>query len=133
VAEGHAARGTTRSREKLATIEASGAEAAIADPDRLGTLLTHVEGASVICWLMGSVSEGSEIHGPRLCSFLDALVDTPVRGFVYEAAGSAREGTSVVLAAGEDSRMPVELVGTDPSDQTAWLSAMTAAVGRVLG
>jgi hypothetical protein len=41
---------------------------------------------------MGSAMGGPEtvgaLHGPRLERVLEKLVDTPVRGFVYEAAGS---------------------------------------------
>ena len=29
------------------------------------------------------------MHGPRLSSLMEHLVDTPVRGLVYEAAGTA--------------------------------------------
>ena len=125
-------RGTTRSDQNGEAIRASGAEAALGDPDRLGTLLPHVRGASIICWLMASAREGAHVHGPRLSSFLESLVDTPVRGFVYEGAGPARAGSSTVLAAQETYRMPVEVVGADPSDHATWLEAMTAAVRRLL-
>jgi hypothetical protein len=79
-------RGTTRSPERVAEIEATGATAVVADPDRLGTLLPHVEGVSVLVWLLGSVGgdAAATLHGPRLQSMLEALVDTPVRGVVYE-------------------------------------------------
>ena len=52
---GHAVRGTTRDRERLAEIEAAGAEAVVADPDRLGSLMAQLHGVSLLCWLMGSV------------------------------------------------------------------------------
>jgi hypothetical protein len=125
-------RGTTRRPESVEAIEAIGAEADIADPDRLATLLPHVEGVSAVCWLMGSAAGRPQIHGPRLASFLETLVDTPVRGFVYEASGAARDGARIVRAAGQTHRLPVEVVGTDPADHAGWLRAMTAAVGRIL-
>jgi len=53
---GHAVRGTTRDESRFEAIAAAGAEAALADPDRLMTLMPHVEGVSVLCWLMGSAS-----------------------------------------------------------------------------
>src|SRR5436309_3417691 len=89
---GHAVRGTTRRRERLAAIEAAGAEAVTADPARLTTLLPHLAAASVLCWLMGTAAgdpqEVEALHGPRLVSLLETLVDTHVRGAVYEAAGT---------------------------------------------
>src|SRR5438876_9835629 len=86
IAEGHAVRGTSRRLESLGEMEATGAEAVVADPDRLATILPQLEGVSTVCWLVGSV---------RLESLLERLVDTPVRGFVYEG----RTGAALVRAA----------------------------------
>jgi uncharacterized protein YbjT (DUF2867 family) len=124
VAEGHAVRGTTRNRERCADIEAAGAEAVVADPDRLGTLMTRIEGVSVLCWLLGSVEgEGrAALHGPRLGSMLEALVDTHVRGVVYE--GPSGED---VLRFSHTFRMPVEVLG-----EGAGPAEGVAAVARVL-
>jgi hypothetical protein len=141
VADGHAARGTTRRPEDLSAIESTGAEAAVADPDRLSTLLPLIGGVSVICWLMGTAVGEPEvvaaIHGARLESLLGRLVDSPVRGFVYEAAGRVPrrrldEGASIVRKAAATYRMPVAVVETDPADRGQWLAAMRAAVDRVL-
>ena len=142
VGHGHAVRGTTRHAAALEAIEATGAEAALADPDRLSTLLRHLEGVNVLCWLMGTaVGEPqlvAALHGPRLASIVEALVDTHVRGVVYEAAGSVpperlEEGARVVRGLGERHRMPVEVVRADPVARGPWLEAATAAVGRLLG
>ena len=65
--EGHVVRGTTRDRERLPAIEASGAEAVLADPNRLATLMPALDGASAACWLMGTASDPA-LHGPRLAS-----------------------------------------------------------------
>jgi putative NAD(P)-binding protein len=137
VAEGHAVRGTTRHEDSISEIEAAGAQAVVADPDRLATLLPLIEGVSVICWLMGTAAAPA-LHGPRLRSIVEKLVDTPVRGFVYEEAGSVErdrleEGAAIVREAGEVYRMPVELLEQDPADRAAWLGEATAAVRRVLG
>jgi hypothetical protein len=64
-------------------------------------------------------------------------VDTPARGVVYEAGGSVEpgwldRGARIARAAGERWRMPVEVVGEDPADRSAWLDAMRGAVDRVL-
>jgi nucleoside-diphosphate-sugar epimerase len=137
LAEGHYVRGTSRDRTALEAIEAAGAEPVLADPDRLSTLLPRIDGISAICWLMGSAASDA-VHGPRLQSMLERLVDTHVRGFVYEAAGSAgpqrlEAGAALVRAAGETYRMPVAVVEQGPDDHAAWLEAATAGVQRVLG
>jgi hypothetical protein len=133
--EGHAVRGTTRDPGRLTEIEASGAEAVVADPDRLATVMPQLAGVSVVCWLMGSAA--AELHGPRLRTLLERLVDTPVRGFVYEAAGSLdpdvlSAGAAAVREAAERWRIPAEVVDADPADRETWAAAMTAAVGRLL-
>jgi uncharacterized protein YbjT (DUF2867 family) len=134
-AAGHAVRGTTRARERLAEIEAAGAEAVLADPDRLGTLMTQLHGVSLVCWLMGSAQGATAegLHGPRLRTLLERLVDTPVRGIVYEAAGSVAPellagGAAAVREAAVTWSIPAEVVEADPRDPDAWRSAMTAAV-----
>ena len=73
-------------------IEAAGAEAAVADPDRLGTILPLLEGVSVVCWLMGS-APARPTRWPRCtgrgCARCRRSWWTRGRaGLVYEAAGS---------------------------------------------
>jgi hypothetical protein len=124
----------------LAQIEAAEIEAAIADPDRPGTLLELLGDVTVVHWLLGSAEGESEavaaIHGPRLERFLEKLVDTPVRGFVYETVGSVdpevlQRGTASVRAAGDTWRIPVELVAANPTDPAAWTEAMLMATRRL--
>jgi nucleoside-diphosphate-sugar epimerase len=137
-AAGHAVRGTTRDHERLADIEATRAEAVVADPDRLGTLMAQLHGVTVVCWLMGSADgRVADLHGPRLRTLLERLVDTPVRGVVYEAAGSVEpallaRGASAVGEASATWSIPAEVVEVDPGDPQAWLTAMTSAVERLL-
>ena len=136
VEDGHAVRGTTRDEGRLPDVEAAGAEAALADPDRLATLLPCLAGVSVVCWLMGS-ADLPAVNGPRLHALVEKLVDTPVRGLVYEAAGAARPaalegGAAIVAAASETYRMPVEMIDVDPADHAAWLAVARGAVGRLL-
>jgi uncharacterized protein YbjT (DUF2867 family) len=139
VAAGHAVRGTTRDRGQLAEIEAAGAEAVLADPNRLGTLMKELHGVTLVCWLMGSAEgETAEgLHGPRLRTLLERLVDTPVRGVVYEAAGTLpadllAAGAASVREASARWSMPAEVVAAEPDDQEGWLTAMTTAVERLL-
>lgn len=140
--DGHAVRGTTRSSDRLEPIEMTGAEAMVADPDRLATVLPALAGASALCWLMGSASGPAEavasLHGPRLRSLLEKIVDTPVRGVVYEAAGTVSPGLlegggAIVRAAGATYRMPVRVVVQPGRPITGWVDAMRAAVHAVLG
>jgi nucleoside-diphosphate-sugar epimerase len=136
---GHPVRGTTRDPARARDIEGVGAEAVVADPYRLATLMPHVANTSAMVWLMGSaVGEDVEaLHRTRLQTVLERLVDTMVRGVVYEAAGTAgdellREGAASARAAHERWHMPVEIVDADPAGHDAWVAAMVAAVGRVL-
>jgi hypothetical protein len=98
-------------------------EHAEGDPDRLATLTPQLEGVSVVCWLLGD--DGREaLHGDRLASLLEYLVDTPVRGFVYERSTAYPAGEELVARAGRTFRLPTAVVS--PGDDLA------AAVERVL-
>ena len=141
VDDGWAVRGTSRSEERLPAISETGAEPATADPDRPGTVLDLIGDVAVVHWLLGSAAGPPElidaIHGPRLERLLEKLVDTPVRGFVYEASGSVRPeslavGRGIVEAAGQTWRIPIEIVTVGPGDHGAWLDAMVAASTAVL-
>ena len=139
IASGHVVRGTTREPMRIREIEASGAQAVVADPDRLGTITPQLAGVSVICWLMGSVDAGAaaRLHGPRLRTLLERLVDTPVRGLVYEGAGSVApnmlgSGARAVREASRTWRLPVAVTEFKPSDHAAWLAEMRGAVAGVL-
>jgi hypothetical protein len=105
----------------------------IADPNRLATLTPHLDGVTVLCWLMGSAEgEGMEaLHNERLEALLETLVDTHVRGVVYEAAGSVdpallEQGTALVRRASETWRMPAEVA------ESGEPTALADAVDRVL-
>ncbi len=126
-------RGTSRREEGLAAIEAVGIEPAQADPERPGTLLDLVGDVTAVCWLLGSAAGDPEnidaIHGPRLERFLEHLVETPVRRFVYEATGSVDTGAPGARsgrgrAAASSWRIPVAVVETDQADRQAWVEAM---------
>jgi hypothetical protein len=140
-AEGWSLRGTTREPARAIDIEVAGIEAAVADPDRPGTLLDLVGDVTVAHWLLGTAEAEPEvieaIHGPRLEALLERLVDTPVRGFVYEAAGGVprqhlQRGAGIVRSAAQTWRIPVEVVETDPAEHEPWLDAMTAATRRLV-
>jgi uncharacterized protein YbjT (DUF2867 family) len=121
VAAGHAVRGTTRDPAKTAAIAATGAEPYVGDPDRIGTLMDALAGVTIVCWLLGTVPD-PDLHGGRLRMLFEKLVDTPVRGVVYEAALPA--GEAIARDAAERWQMPVEIVET---------GGARAAIDRLLG
>ena len=135
-------RGTTRDSGRIAEIERAGIEAVLADPDRVGTVLDHVGDVSLVAWLLGSATGDADalaaIHGPRLERLLEEVVDTPVRGFLYEGAGSVdaallREGSRITARAGDRSRIPVAIVDHDPTDSSGWVDAARTEIHALLG
>ena len=138
-AAGHPVRGTTRDPARVPELEAAGIEPAVGDPYRLATLMPHVANTSAMVWLMGS-AEGEDVealHRTRLQTVLERLVDTPVRGMVYEAAGKLpdkllREGAAAVRRASLTWQMPNAIVERHPRGHEQWLAAMVEGVGRVL-
>ena len=131
VESGHAVRGTSRTAPPGPPIEG-----VIADPARLATLTPHLDGVTVVCWLMGTADD-PELHGARLETILEWIVDTPARAFVYEAAGPLdpelyARGARAVARAAETWHIQAEAVGVDPVDREAWLAAVAAAVDAVL-
>jgi hypothetical protein len=143
VGEGLAVRGTSRRDTGLAAIEAAGFEAALADPERPGTVLELVADVALVIWLLGSAAGEREavaaIHGPRLESLLGKLVDTPVRGFAYEAAGEVEKvqleaGAQIVEGASATWRIPVAMLAEAPgSDWEAWSLSTSEQVLALLG
>jgi nucleoside-diphosphate-sugar epimerase len=141
-AKGWEVRGTSRDLERAAQIERAGLEGVVADPGRVGTVLDHVADVAVVAWLLGSAVGDEDaiaaIHAARLERLLEELVDTPVRGFLYEAAGSVprqrlQQGTALARAAAERWRIPVEVIDRDPADWRRWSAAAADAVRRLTG
>jgi uncharacterized protein YbjT (DUF2867 family) len=136
--DGHAVRGTTRDPEREAIIAAAGIEPFVGDPDRVGTLVPALQHVGVVCVLLGTaVGDVSSLHGSRLAMLLGKLLDTTVRGVVYEAAGTVpvdllARGAEHVRAVCEQSRIPFALLDGDPADHQAWLEQALAAVDSVM-
>jgi hypothetical protein len=91
----------------------------------------------VVGWLMGTADGSPEVHSARLRTLAEHLVDTPVRGLVYEAAGSVdasllEQGAQIVREASRIWHMPGQVVTADPEDHESWLEATQDAVKRVL-
>lgn len=122
-------------------IKAAGAEPWLGDPDRVATLAPSFDHVSVACVLLGSAAGTPEklvaLHGTRLEMLLARMLDTTVRGIVYEIAGSVDPSVLAgaaahVRAACEQSHIPYALLGADPRARESWLSAAVAAVQGLL-
>lgn len=141
IARGHAVRGTTRDPDRLAEIGLSGAEPVLGDPDRIATLTPALEHVGVACLLLGSAVGGrgelSALHGSRLEMLLRRMIDTTVRGVVYEVRGTVgpallAHGSELLRDFCEESLIPYVLLEADPADRIAWVQTATAAVDHVL-
>jgi len=126
LSEGWAVRGTSRREEGLEAIAAAGIEPALADPAAPGSVLDLVGDVAVLAWLLGSAEGSPEelavLHGGALERVLERIVETPVRGFLYEAEGGVdptllARGQEAVEGASERWRIPSAALSAEPS---AW-------------
>ncbi len=95
----------------------------------------------MVLWLLGSAEGAPEnlasIHGPRLEGLLERLVDTPVRGFVYEGAGTVDSkllsgGAELARNAERTWRIPVAVTETPREHGPGWVEEMERAVVELL-
>ncbi len=140
-ARGHAVRATTRDQARVDEIAAAGAEPVVGDPDRIATLAPALDHVGVACVLLGSATGSAEqlaaLHGTRLDMLLERMLDTTVRGIVYECAGSVGEellgaGAERIRRGCERSLIPYVLLDADPLVHVEWLAAAVGGVERVL-
>jgi hypothetical protein len=141
IADGNAARIVIGEPEGERAVADIGAECWIGDPNRLATIVGALDGVAIACWLLGTTSgpagQVAELHGSRLEAFLAEAVDSPMRGFVYEAAGTI---PAAMLAAGaaaarrlaERNSIPLRTIDVAPSEQEGWRTAALAAVSSLL-
>ncbi|WP_028060037.1 NAD(P)H-binding protein [Candidatus Solirubrobacter pratensis] len=122
-AAGHAVRGTTRDPAKAEAIAAAGAEPYVGDPDRIATLMDALTGVTIVIWLLGT-APAPALHDGRLRMMFEKLVDTPVRGFVYEGTP---HGEALARACADTWRIPLEVVAAGDG------AAAATAVDRLLG
>ncbi|HUR86315.1 MAG TPA: NAD(P)H-binding protein [Solirubrobacteraceae bacterium] len=142
VADGHAVRAVTRSEAGRAAIEAAGGECWIGDPDVVGTLRYALENVTILVWALGTAAGSEEqvaaLHGPRLEMMLSKVIDTTVRGVVYEAAGTVdpaalAAGVAELERMGRLNEIPIAIVRADPADRQAWVAAARQAIHTMLG
>jgi hypothetical protein len=134
-------RGTSRDGATRAAIESTGAEAVAGDPDRIFTLVPAFAHVSVACLLLGTATGSDEqlaaLHGTRLEMLVERMLDTTVRGIVYEASGSVdaellKAGAERVRAACQRSLIPYVMLESDPADSAPWLCEALAGVEQLL-
>jgi uncharacterized protein YbjT (DUF2867 family) len=139
--EGWAVRGTSRDAAGLDAIEAAGIEPVRADPEQPGTILELVDDVAIVIWLLGSASGAAEnvsaIHGDRLESLLERLVETPVRGFIYEGVGTVDPsllagGAELCRNAERTWRIPVTITKTPRSSGPQWVEELETSVIELL-
>ena len=132
LAAGWAVRGTSRREEGLAAIEAAGIEPALADPDRVGTVLELVGDVAVVFHLLGSAAGEPEARrgDPRAAAGAAAGKGRRHAGAGRRLRGGRQRrrrrcssgGAEIVRAASRTWRIPVEVVGAEPNDPGALVS-----------
>lgn len=141
VAGGNVARVVTRDRANARAIEAVGAECWIGDPNRLATVVGALDGVAIACWLLGCATGEADdvqaLHGALLESFLSEAVDTTMRGFVYETAGTVAAatvaiGTATVRRIAETNSIPLRLLDVPAARREEWRAAAGEAVAALL-
>jgi uncharacterized protein YbjT (DUF2867 family) len=139
--DGHAVRATTRDPARAAELRAAGAEPFVGDPDRVATLSRALDHVGVLCVLLGSATgtaaELQALHTTRLAMLLEKMLDSTVRGVVYETVGTVdpavlSAGAGVLATACERSLIPYVLLTADPDEHAAWTPAATRAVQEAL-
>jgi uncharacterized protein YbjT (DUF2867 family) len=140
--EGHAVRVVTRTEDRRPEIEAAGVECWVGDPNRLGTLRGVLEGVTIACWLLGGAIGPEEqlraLHSDRLRAFLESVIDSTVRGLLYEAAGSSMplgalaEGERISREIAQRNSIPLATLHADPADIAFWLAQARGELSSML-
>ena len=148
VAAGHAVRVTTRTEEHRAAIEGVGAECWIGTPDLLATMRGALDGVTIACWMLtrvgGPAEQVAALHASRLEFFLHQVIDTTVRGFLYDASPGVvppevlAGGRRIVRSLTELNAIPARVVerargeGGD-REHAEWIAAAHGAIESLLG
>ncbi len=142
IGEGHAVRITSRSQETRTAIEGVGGECWPGTPGRLATLRGALDGVAIACWLLagatGPPQELVELHTLRLEYFLTQMIDTTVRGFVYEArgttaaAGALAQGQEIARTVCERNAIPLAVLDRTAAEEGRWQELARAAIEQLL-
>lgn len=142
VEEGHAVRVVVADDSRRARIEAVGGECFLGSPDRLATMRGALEHVTVACWLLSDLDEHDRdlvraLHGSRLEQFISSAIDSTLRGFVYDAAGSVAaevltEGERIVSETAARNLIPIAILRAGTGNEEAWFAQAHAAVNWIL-
>ena len=123
-----------------------GAECWVGTPDRLETLRGVLDGVAIACWTLaqarGAPEEVATLHSSRLEAFVRQVIDTTVRGFIYDASGGMlpddvlAEGARIVRSVAELNAIPARVLACGDgvrADDPAWVAAAHAAIESLLG
>jgi hypothetical protein len=125
-----------RSAAAVSALEEAGFATRTVDADPLlpGHVLAELEGVAVVAWLRG-VGEvpHAQANGEQLETVLLKVVDTGVRGFVFERAAPGEVNPHVEHARITWHIPIAEIDVADPEGGAAWAEALVAAVNESLG
>lgn len=114
----------------------------LADPDRVATLIEALDHVTVVCILLASAEGPPErlraLHETRLEMLLTKLIDTTVRGVVYEARGTVGAdvltgGIRRIEAFAERSHARTVLLEAEPGGASDWVVSALDAVDHAVG
>ena len=136
--QGHAVRAITSDVNQAAGLESSAIELVNADRALLGTVLPHLDGVAIVCWLSEADSDedqtpaAAERHAERITGLMEKIVDTGVRGFVYEAKPGTSSAVAAIEQASKTWMIPVATFSAAADDPAAWLQAADEAIDQAL-
>lgn len=140
-ADGHAVRVVTRDPERHAAIAAAGGEPWTGDPDRIGTLRYALDNVTILVWALGT-AQGDDLrvhalHGTRLEMLLERVIDTTVRGVLYECNGTLpvellSHGARTVEKMCRHNEIPWGLLHHETDDLDGWAASAADAIDRIL-
>ena len=97
---------------------------------------------TVACWLLagaaGAAGELQELHTVRLEFFLTQMIDTTVRGFVYEGRGTTSapealvEGEQIARRMCERNAIPLAVLDRPAAEGDLWQQQARAAIEQLL-
>lgn len=132
----HPTRIVTTEASRRAEIERVGAECRVGDPSRLGTITSALDSVTVACWLLADEPH-LDLHQGRLQAFLGKAIDSTMRGFLYEAHGSApqtvlQRGVEVAQEIAASNQIPLRVLRADPRHTHEWVSAALQAIDELI-
>jgi hypothetical protein len=128
--------GAGRAPAASAALADAGFAVRTVDADRMlpGDVLAELENVAVVAWLFGAGdAPHSIVNGEQLETVLLKVVDTGVRGFVFERAAPGEINPHVEHARATWHIPIAEIDVADPTAGDDWLGAVVAAANESLG